>query len=69
MQDELTRSISAPLGAIARGFPAPARLHPFEAALLELTVGEAAYARRLARVDALRRSAVEVRASLPGNQL
>jgi hypothetical protein len=62
--DELTREISAPLGAIARGFPAPARLHPFEAALLELTIGAANYERRLARVDALRRSAVEVRPGL-----
>lgn len=58
--DELTRAISAPLNAVAKGFPAPGRLHPFEAALLELTVGADSYVKRLARVDALRRSAVEV---------
>ena len=50
-----------PLGAYIRGFPAPARLHPVERALLELTVGAGTYERVLARVDALRRSTVEVR--------
>ncbi len=55
-----------PLGAYIRGFPAPARLHPFERALLELTVGAGTYERVLARVDALRRSTVEVRSQGAG---
>lgn len=55
-----------PLGAYIKGFPPPARLHPFELALLELTVGPGTYERVLARVEALRRSTVEVRGVLAG---
>ena len=50
-----------PLAGYGRGFPPPARLHPFESALLELTVGPGTYERTLAQVDALRRATVEVR--------
>ena len=59
--DTLMKELCVPLGAYIKGFPAPARLHPFERALLELTVGAGTYERVLARVEALRRSTVEVR--------
>jgi GTP1/Obg family GTP-binding protein len=36
-------------------------LHPFEAALLDLTVGAATYASVLGKVDALRKALQEVR--------
>ena len=49
-----------PLGGCVRGFPPLVRLHPFERALLDLTLGPGAYERALARVDALRRSTVGV---------
>lgn len=59
--DTLMKELCVPLGAYIKGFPAPSRLHPFERALLELTVGAGTYERVLARVEALRRSTVEVR--------
>lgn len=58
--DTLMKELCMPLGAYIRGFPPPARLHPFEFALLELTVGPGTYERVLSRVEALRRSTVEV---------
>lgn len=58
--DTLMKELCVPLGAYIKGFPAPARLHPFERALLELTMGAGTYERVLARVEALRRSTVEV---------
>ena len=58
--DALTKELCAPLAAYVKGFPAPARLHPFERALLDLTVGTTAYERALARVDALRKGLLEV---------
>lgn len=58
--DTLTKEVAMPLGRYMRGFPAPASLHPFERALLELTVGEERYLRTLARVDVLRKAALEV---------
>lgn len=54
------KELCVPLGAYIKGFPAPLDLHPFENALLELTVGPGTYDRVLARVEALRRSIVEV---------
>lgn len=57
---EMVKAISAPLGACVRGFPAASRLHPFERALLDLTIGEDMYAKRLLRVGTLRQSAAEV---------
>ena len=60
--DTLMKELCVPLGAYIKGFPPPGRLHPFERALLELTVGPGTYERVLARVEALRRSTVEVRA-------
>ena len=58
--DGLTKALSGPLGTYVSGFPGPTRLHPFERALLDLTVGAAAYERTLARVDALRKGCLEL---------
>ena len=58
--DALTKELCGPLGAYVRGFPPPARLHPFERALLDLTVGTAPYERALARIDALRKGLLEL---------
>jgi nucleolar GTP-binding protein len=58
--DALTKALVAPLSRYGRGFPPPARLHPFERALLDLTVGTAPYERALARVAALRKGVLEL---------
>lgn len=58
--DGLARGLVAPLAAYVRGFPPPGRLHPFERALLDLTVGARRYEAILRRVDALRRAALEL---------
>lgn len=52
--------VSVPLGTIIRGFPPREQMHPFEQALVLLTIGPEAYERRLVQVDALRRSTLEV---------
>ena len=49
-----------PLGKIVRGFPATEQLHPFEQALLVLTIGPERYERHLAGVNSLRKSLLEV---------
>ena len=51
-----------------KGFPSAERLHPFERALLDLTFGPDVYQKRLARLTALRQSAVEVRALCVGQR-
>lgn len=58
--DALMKELAIPLGAYEKGFPRTSRLHPFENALLELTVGSESYDRALARVSALRKASVEV---------
>ncbi len=58
--DGLMKELAAPLGTYERGFPRRSRLHPFENALLELTVGSVAYDRAVMRVTALRKASVEV---------
>jgi nucleolar GTP-binding protein len=58
--DGLMKELAAPLGTYERGFPRRSRLHPFENALLELTVGSASYDRAVTRVTALRKASVEV---------
>jgi len=58
--DALMKELTGPLGTYERGFPPILRLHPFEKALLELTVGPGTYDRALARVCALRKASVEV---------
>lgn len=39
----LLQELSAPLSTYVKRFPNPSRLHPFESALLQLTVSQAAY--------------------------
>ena len=58
---EVVKAISAPLNACVKGFPTQEALHPFEKALLDLTIGLDAYQRRLSRVAAMRQACVEVR--------
>ena len=58
--DTLTKALSGPLGVYVAGFPSPARLHPFERALLDLTVGTSDYERTLLKVDALRKGILEL---------
>lgn len=50
-----------PLTKWVKAFPAMSSLHPFEAALLDLTVGQGTYASVLGKVDSLRKSLQEVR--------
>jgi len=50
-----------PLTKWLKAFPAMSSLHPFEAALLDLTVGTGTYASVLGKVDTLRKSLQEVR--------
>ncbi|KAK9816846.1 hypothetical protein WJX72_006009 [[Myrmecia] bisecta] len=57
--DTLTKEIAVPLGQYVRGFPPIERLHPFEQALLELTLGGNTYQTTLARVDVLRKACLE----------
>ncbi len=58
--DALTKALTNPLATYVGGFPSPTRLHPFERALLDLTVGGASYERTLLRIDALRKGALEL---------
>jgi nucleolar GTP-binding protein len=58
--DALTKALSNPLAIYVDGFPEPRRLHPFERALLDLTVGTREYERALLRVDALRKGTLEL---------
>ncbi|GIL55842.1 hypothetical protein Vafri_11344 [Volvox africanus] len=58
--DVLMKELSVPLGRYLSGFPQPEKLHPFEAALLALTVGEGTYRTALQRVDNLRKAVQEV---------
>lgn len=55
-----------PLTKWLKAFPAMTSLHPFEAALLDLTVGAATYASVLGKVDALRKALQEVRVTSCG---
>ena len=59
--DLLTKELAGPLGKIVKGFPAVERLHPFEQALLLLTLGPTRYERHIAGVNCLRKSLLEVR--------
>ena len=62
--DTLMQALTVPLTRYVADFPAPEALHPFERALLELTVGEERYVTALARVTALRKPLSEVRPTL-----
>ena len=57
--DALTKELTVPLGKWLKGFPEVVTLHPFEVALLELTLGEDRYDKTLRRVDALRKRLLE----------
>jgi GTP1/Obg family GTP-binding protein len=57
------QELSVPLTRFLKAFPAPTALHPFEAALLDLTVGTATYSSVLGKVGSLRKALQEVRAS------
>lgn len=59
--DALTKELATPLNRIVQGFPRQTQLHPFEGALLDLTVGSEAYDQRLGRLDALRKTGLQVR--------
>lgn len=58
--DTLTKELCVPLTSYIKGFPAPHRLHPFERALMELTLQPGVYEKVLRNVDAVRRSTLEV---------
>ena len=54
--DGLTTALCKPLGEYVKGFPKIDRLHPFEKALLELTVDPETYAKTISEVDQARKS-------------
>lgn len=56
----LLQELSVPLTRFLKLFPALSSLHPFEAALLDLTVGTATYSSVLQKVDTLRKAIQEV---------
>lgn len=56
----VAQELSVPLTKWLKAFPAMSSLHPFEAALLDLTVGQGTYASVLGKVDMLRKSLQEV---------
>ncbi|GMH32221.1 hypothetical protein BSKO_00055 [Bryopsis sp. KO-2023] len=58
--DALMKEVSGPLNRYLKGFPEVRKLHPFDAALLDLTVTEVRYNAVLKKVDALRKSTLEV---------
>lgn len=49
--DTLMKELSVPLTRYIGGFPRFSRLHPFEKALLQLTVGQANYESVLTKVS------------------
>ena len=57
--DALTKELAVPLGKYVKGFPQVERLHPFEAALLHLTVDGNKYTSLLERVNVLRKKLLE----------
>ncbi|KAJ9520108.1 hypothetical protein QJQ45_030036 [Haematococcus lacustris] len=57
--DTLMKELSVPLSRYVNGFPDPDRLHPFDAALLQLTVNIAMYRSVLSKVDSLRKAVQE----------
>jgi nucleolar GTP-binding protein len=53
--DALTSGLCKPLKEYVKGFPAPERLHPFERALLVLTLSDKKYRTTLESVDLMRK--------------
>lgn len=58
--DFMMKALTGPLTTYMKGFPPPPRLHPFERALLDLTVSEERYVGVLQQIDALRKKLTEV---------
>ena len=57
--DALTKELAVPLGKYVKGFPSVSRLHPFEAALLHLTVDANKYTALLERVNTVRKKLLD----------
>ena len=64
--DTLMKELTKPLGIYVEGFRHPDELHPFERALLALSVGEEQYAHCVEGVRSLRKSVVGVSKSYAG---
>ncbi len=64
--DTLMKELTKPLGIYAEGFLHPDELHPFERALLALSVGEEQYAHCVEGVRSLRKKVVGVSKSYAG---
>ena len=58
--DAFTKELASPLSRVVKNFPSCGQIHPFERALLDLTLGVDSYERRLVKLDALRKSCLEV---------
>ncbi|KAF5843823.1 hypothetical protein DUNSADRAFT_5060 [Dunaliella salina] len=58
--DTLMKELSVPFSNYVKKFPDPSKLHPFESALLHLTVSQGSYSSTLSKVDALRKVVQEV---------
>ena len=58
--DALTAGLCTPLKGYVKGFPSPERLHPFERALLELTLSDKKYRTTIEHVDTLRKGLLGV---------
>ena len=58
--DALTAGLCTPLKGYVKGFPSPERLHPFERALLELTLSDKKYRTTIEQVDTLRKGLLGV---------
>ena len=58
--DALTTALCKPLGEYVKGFPRVERLHPFERALLELTLKDDKYETTLRRVDVARKAMLSI---------
>ena len=58
--DALTTALCKPLGEYVKGFQQRRRLHPFERALLELTLKDDKYEATLRRVDVARKAMLSI---------
>jgi hypothetical protein len=58
--DALTKELASPLGLVLKAFPTCRQMHPFEQALLDLTLGIESYQKRLGKLNNLRKTCLEV---------
>ena len=58
--DALTQELTTPMGRIVQAFQLQGKLHPFEEALLDLTVGLDSFNKRVKKMDNIRKSCLEV---------